>query len=78
MATVSALNLDIQLNGGSQVLLNIEGRISNHTIHLLYCGLQIANNPGNHYDALTSIISSSNNAPIVNTDTNTQTSNRTM
>jgi len=47
MATVSALNLDIQLHGGSRVL-NIEGRIPSHTIHLLYCELPIDNNPGNH------------------------------
>jgi len=75
MATVSALNLDIQLHGGSSILLNIEGRIPSHTIHLLYCGLPIDNNPGNHYDALTPIISSNENAPIVNATLNTQASN---
>ena len=52
MATLIALNLDIQLHGGSNLLLNIEGRIPRNTVHLLYCGLQIDNNRGNHYDAL--------------------------
>ena len=40
MATVRALNLDVQLHGGSNTLLNIEGRTTQNTIHLLYCGLQ--------------------------------------
>jgi len=72
MATVSPLNLDIQLHGGSHVLLNIEGRISSHTIHLLFCGLSIDNNPGNHYDALTPIISSNKIAHFVNATSNAQ------
>jgi len=74
IATVTALNLDIQLHDGSNLLLNIEGRIPRNTVHLLYCGLQIDNNWGNHYDALLAIISSSNNPPIVNVAANTQTS----
>jgi len=45
-----------------------------NTVHLLYCGLQINNNRGNHYDALLPIISSSNNPSIVNVTANTQTS----
>jgi len=75
MATVSTLNLDIQLHGGSRVLINFEGRIPSHTIHLLYCGLPINNNPGNHYDALTPITISNVNAPIVSATANTQASN---
>ena len=71
---MSHRGLDIQLHGGSNVLLNIEDRIPRNTIHLLYCGLQIDNNRGNHYDALLPIICSSNNPPIVNSATNTQTS----
>ena len=74
MATVSVLNIDIQLHGGSEVLLNIENRVPSYTIHLLYCGLQIHNNPGNHYDALIPIIYSRDNAPTVNPAENTQTS----
>jgi len=74
MATVIALNLDIQHHGGSNLLLNVEGQITRNTIHLLYCGLQINNNRGNHYDTLLPIISSTNNPPIVNVAANTQTS----
>ena len=72
MATVSVLNIDIQLHGGSEVLLNIEDRVPSYTIHLLYCGLQIHNNPGNHYDALIPIVQSRDNAPSVNSAANTQ------
>ena len=73
MATVRALNLDVQLHGGSNTLLNIEDRTSQNTIHLLYCGLQIDNNPGNHYDALLPIINVNNNNPsIINDVVNTQ------
>jgi len=72
MATVIAINMDIQLHGGSNLLLNIEGRIPRNTIHLLYCGLQIDNNPGNHYDALLPI-SPNNNPQRINEAANTQT-----
>ena len=64
--------MDIQLHGGSNLLLNIEGRIPRSTIHLLYCGLQIDNNPGNHYDALLPI-SPNNNPQRINEAANTQT-----
>jgi hypothetical protein len=52
MAMVTALQIDIQLHGESDVLLNVEGRIPSHTIHLLYCGIPTNGNRGNHYDAL--------------------------
>jgi len=52
MALVSALNIDIQLHGQSNVLLSIENRIPTHTIHLLYCGIAIDGHRGNNYDAL--------------------------
>jgi len=52
MATVAVLELDIQLHGSSDVLLRIENRIPGHIIHLLYCGVQIDSNRGNHFDAL--------------------------
>ena len=74
MSTVSALNLDIQLHGASQLLLNIEGRIPMNTIHLLYCGLQTDNNRGNHYDALLPKENSNNNPSSINVHSNTQTS----
>jgi len=45
MATIIALNLDIQLQGGKVLVLYIGSRSSRNTMHLLYCGLQINNNP---------------------------------
>ena len=52
MATVVALNINIQLHGQSNSLLSVEGRLPLYTIHLLYCGQPIDGNRGNHYDAL--------------------------
>jgi len=45
-----------------------------NTIYLLYCGLQIGNNRGNHYDASLYIVISSSTYLILNVATNTQTS----
>jgi len=52
MATVSVLEVDMQLHGGSDVLLSIVHQSPRHVIHLLYCSLQTVNNRRNHYDAL--------------------------
>ena len=52
MATVKAININIQLHGESNVLLDIKNRLNVPTIHLLYCGNSINGNRGNHYDAL--------------------------
>jgi len=52
MAMIIALNFNIKRHVRLNILLNIEGRLPRNTVHLLYCGLQIGNNRGNHYDAL--------------------------
>ena len=52
MATVKALNIDIQIHGGATSLLRVDGRTPSLTIHLLYSGLQADKNGGNHYDPL--------------------------
>jgi len=74
MATVIALNLDIQLHDESYHLLNINGRIPRKTVYLLYCGLQLDNIRGYHYDALLPTKCSGNDPPKVYVAASTQAS----
>jgi len=53
MATVILLNIDVQVHGGSNILLKVDGRTPICTVNLLYSGAQIDLNRGNHYDPLT-------------------------
>ena len=52
MATAIHLNVDIQMHGGVNTLLKVEGRVPSLTINLLYSGVQNDSNRGNHYDPL--------------------------
>ena len=51
-ATAILLNIDIQIHGGINTLLTVEGRVPSLTINLLYSGAQVDLNRGNHYDPL--------------------------
>jgi hypothetical protein len=53
MATVILFNIDIQIHGGANTLLTVDGRTPRFTINLLYSGAQTYLNRGNHYDPLT-------------------------
>jgi hypothetical protein len=64
MATVDALNINIQLHGQSNSLLSVEGILPLYTIHLLYCGQPSDGNRGNHYDALIPINLSTTPVPM--------------
>jgi len=52
MATVKALNIDIQIYGYVTSLLKVDGRTPLFTINLLYSGLEADKNGGNHYEPL--------------------------
>ena len=53
MATVILFNIDIQIHGGANTLLTVDGRTPRFTLNLLYSGAQTHLNRGNHYDPLT-------------------------
>ena len=53
MATVILFNIDIQIHGGANTLLAVDGRTPRFTLNLLYSGAQTHLNRGNHYDPLT-------------------------
>jgi len=50
MATAIILNIDIQIHGGIDTLLKVEGRTARFTIDLLYSGVQTDLNKRNRYD----------------------------